>query len=92
MFNFLSGKKDKGTEITVSSTTVLRVVVLVILGLFFAHLVKQAGHALSLIFIAFFLALALNEPGLGNHSLFLGGDCSTSGLYCQHCATNCSSN
>lgn len=57
-------KKDKQStvEITVSNQTVVRVVVLVIGCFIFLTALRQAGHALLLLFTAFFLALALNGP------------------------------
>lgn len=62
MFNF--GKKSGRTEVelTASNRTVLRILALVILSFVFLAAVRQAVHALLLIFTAFFLTLALNEP------------------------------
>lgn len=57
------GRKNKdAVEITVSNRTVVRVVALVVISLILVSLIRQAGHALLLIFTAFFLALALNAP------------------------------
>lgn len=49
-------------ELTVSNRTVVRVMALIILSLLFLAALRQAAHALVLVFIAFFLALALNAP------------------------------
>lgn len=59
---FFSKTKDKSVEITVSNRTVVRVLLLVIGSFILLSAVKQAAHALTLIFVAFFLALALNAP------------------------------
>lgn len=53
---------DNTLEITISNQTVIRVVAVVILSLLFLAAIKQAAHAIVLIFTAFFLALALNVP------------------------------
>jgi predicted PurR-regulated permease PerM len=58
----LKRNKDKQMELTVSNKTVVRIVVLVIGSLLFLEALKTARHALTLIFIAFFLTLALNAP------------------------------
>jgi predicted PurR-regulated permease PerM len=49
-------------EFTISNRTVLRVVALVLAAGIFLAAVKEASHALILIFTAVFLALALNAP------------------------------
>lgn len=49
-------------ELTISNKTILRIAILVIGILIFLWGVKTAKHSLLLIFIAFFLALALNAP------------------------------
>ena len=54
--------KDSAVELTVSNRTILRLAALVLGNLVFIWAVKTARHALLLIFIAFFLALALNAP------------------------------
>lgn len=56
------GDEKQSVEITISNGTVLRVLALTagVVGLIAA--INQAAHALTLIFIAFFLALALNAP------------------------------
>ncbi|HEX3568750.1 MAG TPA: AI-2E family transporter [Candidatus Saccharimonadales bacterium] len=55
-------EKEHGTQITVSNQTVLRVVALVIAAFIVLLAIRQASHALLLIFTAFFLSLALNGP------------------------------
>jgi predicted PurR-regulated permease PerM len=49
-------------EITISNRTVVRVLGMVLLSLLFLAALQKAAHALTLIFTAFFLALALNAP------------------------------
>lgn len=57
------GKRNNGAvEITFSNRTILRVVGLVIISFILLAAVRQARHALILIFTAFFLSLALNSP------------------------------
>lgn len=62
MFKWL--KKDTPTEIevTFSTETILKVLFWIIVAVFFMTAVRQARHALILIFTAFFLSLALNAP------------------------------
>lgn len=55
-------KDDDTVELTVSNKTIIRVLVLVLGSLLLLAAIRQAAHALTLIFIAFFLALALNAP------------------------------
>jgi len=54
--------RDKPQEITISNRTVLRVLLLVFLAAVSFAAIKQATHALILIFVSFFLALAFNSP------------------------------
>lgn len=61
MFRF-KHKDVAEVELTVSNRTVVRVMALIILSLLFLAALREATHALVLIFIAFFLALALNAP------------------------------
>ncbi len=61
MFSFL-GRKQNQMEITVSNRTVVRVVALVLFSVLLLTGLRKASHALTLIFIAFFLTLALNAP------------------------------
>jgi predicted PurR-regulated permease PerM len=49
-------------ELTVSNRTVIRVLLLVVATMVFIAAIKEASHALALIFTAFFLALSLNAP------------------------------
>jgi len=57
------GKKRRNeVEITVSNRTVIRVLLLVILTFLFLALLYRVAGALTLIFVAFFLSLALNAP------------------------------
>ena len=63
MFGFKS-KDGKGTTITldVPNRTIIRIMLVVVGTLIALAAVRQASHALTLIFTAFFLALALNAP------------------------------
>ncbi|MGB4758936.1 MAG: AI-2E family transporter [Candidatus Saccharimonadales bacterium] len=54
--------KDNVTELTISNRTILRVVGVVIAALLVLATIQQASGALVLVFVAFFLALALNSP------------------------------
>lgn len=56
--------KQKSSEVTLNipSRTVLKVMLVVIATLIGLTAVRQASHALTLIFVAFFLTLALNAP------------------------------
>lgn len=62
MFGFHSSKNTHKVEVTVSNRTVVRVLLLTLLSFIGLLAIKQAAHALVLIFTAFFLALALNAP------------------------------
>lgn len=62
MFGFHSSEKAKKVEVTVSNRTVVRVLLLTLLSFIGLLAIKQASHALVLIFTAFFLSLALNGP------------------------------
>lgn len=62
MLGLFKQKKVPEAEITVSNRTVIRVLALVMASYIFLSAIKTATHALTLIFIAFFLALALNGP------------------------------
>ena len=60
---FWHNKKKRGVvEVTVSNQTVLRVLGLTILSFILLVAIRQAATALMFLFIAFFLALALNAP------------------------------
>jgi predicted PurR-regulated permease PerM len=54
--------KDQQIEVSVSNRTVVRVLALVIGSYLLLTLVREASHALTLIFVALFLSLALNAP------------------------------
>jgi predicted PurR-regulated permease PerM len=62
MFDFFRNKKDRSVEVTISNRTILRIVLLILATLVLVTMARKASHALLLIFIAFFLALALNSP------------------------------
>lgn len=62
MFKLFKNGDPPEVEFTISNRTVLRVLLLVFSAILFLAVVKQARHALILIFTAFFLALALNAP------------------------------
>lgn len=64
MTHMTTDKKNDVTHvyITVSNRTVIRVLLLVIASFLFITALGKASHALTLIFIAFFLTLALNAP------------------------------
>lgn len=54
--------KTERIELTVSNKTVIRIVGMVIISLLFLAALRKAAYALTLLFTAFFLALALNAP------------------------------
>jgi predicted PurR-regulated permease PerM len=60
MFGF--NKKPGQVELTVSNRTIIRILVFVITSFLFVAALQKATHALTLLFISFFLALALNAP------------------------------
>jgi predicted PurR-regulated permease PerM len=62
MFEWLKSDKTQQVELTVSTRTVLRVLLLIVASFLFVAAIRQAAHTLSLIFIAFFLTIALNAP------------------------------
>lgn len=49
-------------NVTVSNRTIIRVLLMVIASFLFLSALNKAAHALTLLFIAFFLSLALNAP------------------------------
>ncbi len=69
MFKLFKKDTIEEFEVTVSNRTVLRVLALVFGAIILGAAVRQASHALILIFSAFFLALALNGPvrGIARH-------------------------
>lgn len=62
MFGLNKRPQHGEVQVTVSNRTVIRVLGLVILSYLFIIALTKATHALTLIFIAFFLSLALNAP------------------------------
>jgi predicted PurR-regulated permease PerM len=62
MFKLFKNSGGEELEIKVANQTVLRVIGIVFGAILFLAAVKQAQHALILIFTAFFLSLALNAP------------------------------
>lgn len=62
MFKLFKKDTAEEIEVTVSNKTVLRVLLLVFGAILFLAALRQASHALVLIFTAIFLALALNAP------------------------------
>lgn len=62
MFSFRGKEKEDKIIIDVPVRVVVKAMLVVVLVLFGLAAVRQASHALTLIFIAFFLALALNGP------------------------------
>ena len=50
------------TEITISAVTLIKIVVTVVAAVIALAALRQMGHALVILFTAFFLALALNAP------------------------------
>jgi len=71
MFSFFKGTRRNNDEVTVtvSNGTVIRVLVLIVAAFLFVSALRDAAHELTLIFTAFFFALALNTPVhfLGRH-------------------------
>lgn len=55
-------KSPDHVEVTVSNHTIIRILALVIGSIILISAIRTASHALTLIFVAFFLALALNAP------------------------------
>jgi predicted PurR-regulated permease PerM len=62
MFSFKTHKKDNEVLVNISNRTVVRVFLLAVAFIICLMAIRQAQHALILIFTAFFLALALNAP------------------------------
>lgn len=53
---------DTKTEITISALTLIKIVVMIVGTVIALAALRQMGHALIILFTAFFLALALNAP------------------------------
>jgi predicted PurR-regulated permease PerM len=63
MFNFHRKKTSTETiNLNITNRTIVRVMIVVILSLIGLAALRQASHALILIFTSFFLALSLNAP------------------------------
>jgi len=65
MFGMGLFRKDRAAEtvrVTISNRTVIRVLLLVLASYLFLVALGKATHALTLIFVALFLSLALNAP------------------------------
>lgn len=62
MLGFGKDRTGRKIEVTVSNRTVIKLLVMVALWLVFLMALRQASHALVLLFTSFFLALALNAP------------------------------
>ncbi len=60
MFSFGRKNKDQAAEVTVSNRTVVRVLLIIIFTFLVLQVLNNARHALELIFLASFMALALN--------------------------------
>ena len=58
----LRGNKDNNVTLNIPSRVVVRVMLVVVAVLITFAAIRQATHALTLIFVALFLALALNAP------------------------------
>ncbi len=58
----VSKKDTEKIELKVTNRTVVRILVLVLVSILFLAALRKASHALVLIFVSFFLALALNAP------------------------------
>jgi predicted PurR-regulated permease PerM len=59
---FRHSSHDKELNLTVSTRTVLRVVIVILLCLLLVRMASRASHELTLIFTAFFFTLAFNAP------------------------------
>lgn len=62
MFGFKPKDKDNRITLDIPTRVVVKVLLLVVATLLGLAAIRQASHALTLIFVAFFLALALNGP------------------------------
>lgn len=62
MLGVFSNKKYPKIEITIANKTVIRILLLVLASFIALTALRKATHAITLIFTAFFLALALNAP------------------------------
>jgi predicted PurR-regulated permease PerM len=62
MFKFRNTDDLKEVAVTVSTETFVRLALLTVISIVLFFTIKKAEHALLIIFVAFFLALALNAP------------------------------
>jgi len=62
MLGFGKDRTGRKIEVTISNRTVIKLLAMVALWLVFLMALRQATHALVLLFTSFFLALALNAP------------------------------
>lgn len=62
MFKLFNKDTKNEIEVTISNKTVIKVLLLVVAALLALAALQRASHALTLVFTAFFLALALNAP------------------------------
>jgi predicted PurR-regulated permease PerM len=62
IFSLKSKKHEETVNFNITNQTVIRILALVIVAIIGMAALRQASHALILIFTAFFLALALNGP------------------------------
>lgn len=62
MLGFKTRDKDNRVTLNIPNRTIIRVMLVVVATLFALAALRQASHALTLIFTAGFLALALNGP------------------------------
>lgn len=62
MLGFRNKDKESTVTLNIPSRVVVRVMLVVVVTLIGLSAVKQASHALTLLFVAAFLALALNAP------------------------------
>jgi predicted PurR-regulated permease PerM len=62
MNNPFKNEKTKEISLTISAQTYVRLVIMIIGTIVLLAVLRKASHALLLVFIAFFLALALNAP------------------------------
>lgn len=62
MLGFSKNKDKEIVQVTISNRTIVRIIGLVALTYLLFVAVNKATHALTLIFVAFFLSLALNAP------------------------------
>ncbi len=62
MFHFRRGDEPSEVSLTITTPTFIRLAIMVAVTVILVSSLHRVGHALLLIFMAFFLALALNAP------------------------------